>query len=429
MAIEKKELQVISEQIEQIGQEVTKNLEKAKKDINVNVDAQIKTAKEELGSNVQKATEQAELAIKKAEETDTLVTEAKNLAQQTQVKLDELDKKLSTSKIFQKEVEQKPFGEALKEALEEKTDDLNKFIAKEQNKLVIELKTVGDITTSNVTGGSLYGQLMRPGIIEAPKRKVHIRSLLPGGNIGPGNTFTYMRENGAGEGAIAPTAETGTKPQIDLDLIEATVNVETIAGWLRVTRKAMRNIPGFISFLQSRLPEKLLRVEDAQILYGDGNTPNLKGILHADNSVDSTSTATVLVEAIIDDISLLEDTYEREANGIVMRPADYYSFFKNKAEGSGEYDLPQGVSFVNGVLYILGIPVAPTTALTSGDYVVGDFRNGAQLLIQEGMRIEFFEQDSTNVRENKVTVRIEETVALPVYGGDYFIKGSVPAVS
>jgi HK97 family phage major capsid protein len=268
---------------------------------------------------------------------------------------------------------------------------------------------------------------MRPGIIEAPKRKVHVRSLLPGGNIGPGNSFTYMRENGDGEGAIAPTAETGTKPQIDVDLIEATVQVETIAGWLRVTRKAMNNIPGFISFLQSRLPEKLLRIEDYQIIYGDGNTPNLKGFLHADNSVDSTSTASVLVEAIIDDISLLEDTYERSATGIVMRPADYYSFFKNKAEGSGEYDLPQGVVFINGVLYILGIPVAPTTALTEGDYVVGDFQQGAQLLIQEGMRIEFFEQDSDNVTKNKVTVRIEESVALPVYGGDYFIKGAVPA--
>jgi HK97 family phage major capsid protein len=421
------EVKDIAKKIEGLGEQVEQHVKAAETAINKKTGEQIEGVKSALSGEIQKANEQAEIAIKKANETDTLVTEAKNLAQQTQVKLDELDKKLSTSRIFQKEVEQKSFNDGLKEAIEEKTDDLQKFIRKETKGFSLDLKTVGDITTANVTGGTLYGQLMRPGIIEAPKRKVHVRSLLPGGNIGPGNSFTYMRENGDGEGAIAPTAETGTKPQIDVDLIEATVQVETIAGWLRVTRKAMNNIPGFISFLQSRLPEKLLRIEDYQIIYGDGNTPNLKGILHADNSVDSTSTASVLVEAIIDDISLLEDTYERSATGIVMRPADYYSFFKNKAEGSGEYDLPQGVVFINGVLYILGIPVAPTTALTAGDYVVGDFQQGAQLLIQEGMRIEFFEQDSDNVTKNKVTVRIEESVALPVYGGDYFIKGAVPA--
>ncbi len=62
-----------------------------------------------------------------------------------------------------------------------------------------------------------------------------------------------------------------------------------------------------------------------------------------------------------------------------------------------------------------------------GKYIVGDWQNGAQLLIQEGMRIEFFEQDSTNVRENKITVRIEETIAFPVYGNTFFIVGNTTA--
>ena len=78
----------------------------------------------------------------------------------------------------------------------------------------------------------------------------------------------------------------------------------------------------------------------------------------------------------------------------------------------------------NGQLYISGVPVFATTALTAGDYIVGNFSQGAQFLTQEALRLEFFEQDGTNVRENKTTVRIEEVVALPVYGSDFFIKGS-----
>lgn len=336
--------------------------------------------------------------------------------------LDNLDIRLQrkAGNIDQK----KSFNDVLKSSIEEAEDDYNKFLRKETKSFAIELKAVGDMSTSNVSGGSRYGQVMQPGIIELPKRKVHLSQILKGGSVGPGNTYTFMRENGQGEGAIAPVAEGAMKPQLDLDLVEATVNIETIAGWLRVTRKAMNNIPGFISFLQSRLPEKFQRVLDNQILYGDGSTPNLKGILTSGNHVASTSSSGVVIERLIDDVALLEDTYEREATGILLRPATYYSFFKNKASGSGEYDLPQGVTFVNGQMYLFGIPVYATTALNATDYVVGDFDMGAQLLTQEAMRIEFFEQDGTNVRENKVTVRIEGNYALPVYGSDYFIKGS-----
>jgi hypothetical protein len=245
-----------------------------------------------------------------------------------------------------------------------------------------------------------------------------------------------MRENGAGEGSIAPTSETtaaaaattqatGLKPQFDLDLIESSVKFETIAGWMLMSKRAMNNIPGLLGFLQRRVPEKLMDVKMRRFFTVTGTSPNIKGILTSGNFVaGSAAGVTPLAEKIINDISLFEDTYKRIANGIVLRPADFWSFFKNKAAGSGEYDLPQGFVFVNGVLYAMGIPVAKTTALTTGDYVVGDFQNGAELLVQETMRLEFFEQDSTNVRTNQVTLRVEETIALPVYGSDFFVKGS-----
>jgi HK97 family phage major capsid protein len=319
--------------------------------------------------------------------------------------------------------------------MDKKHDDIKKFERKEIKKfsLDLNLKTVGAVSTANVTGGT-WGYQRKPGIIMNPNTKQHVRDLLNVQQAGPGTDLYFMYESGTGEGSIAAVAETtaaaapttqatGLKPQFDVDLAEAHVPFEIIAGWMLMSRKALNNIPGFLSFLQSRLPEKLMDVEDSYLLYGTGANNQVKGILTAPNYTASTSSSSVLVEKIIDDISLLEDTYKRTANGIAMRPADYYEFFKNKAGGSGEYDLPQGVVFVNGVLYILGIPVAKTTALTAGDYVVGDFQNGADLLVQESMRLEFFEQDSTNVRTNQITVRIEETIAFPVYGGNYFIKG------
>ena len=351
------------------------------------------------------------------------VTEVKEYAEKLQNHVDSLEMKLNGSTV--QNAEKKSFNDVLADAINENEDNYQKFLRKEKKSFAIELKAVGDMSTANVTGGSRYGQIFDSNIIQNPNRKVHMSQVLRGGSIGAGNTYTFMRENGNGEGAIAPAAEGALKSQFDLDLVEATVNVETIAGWLRVTRKAMNNIPGFVSFLQARLPEKFQRALDAQILYGDGTTPNLKGILTAGNFVASTAVASQkLIDKLIDDVATLEDTYERDATGILLRPVDYYGFFKNKAAGSGEYNLPEGVTFVNGQLYLFGIPVYASTAITAPDYVVGDFDMGAQLLTQEGMRIEFFEQDGTNVRENKVTVRIEGNYALPVYGPDFFIKGS-----
>jgi HK97 family phage major capsid protein len=294
-----------------------------------------------------------------------------------------------------------------------------------EKKFSMELKLVGDVSVSaNYTGGVRGLQALAPGIVQTPPRKVHIRQLVPNGTIGQGTEFVFMKENGEGEGAIAPTAETATKPQIDIDLVEASVKIETIAGWLRVTRKAMNNIPGFLSFLNARLPEKLLRVEDTQLLNGDGVSPNIKGIMQPGNHTLATSTSSFLGEQLIDGLAQLEDTYDRSATGILLRPVDYYSFFKHKATTSGEYDLPKNFTFDGGVLRISGVPVFMSTGMIADQYIIGDWQMGAQLLIQEGMRIEFFEQDGTNVRENKITVRIEETIAFPVYGSTFFVVGS-----
>jgi HK97 family phage major capsid protein len=402
-------------------------IEKNHKDTTQQI-ASVKTAaEEEIGK--------AKKEIKS--DFETRITEAKSTSQKALDVAEETQKQLATVKSFGSQPQAtKSFDQVIRAALEENEANLVKMINKEpgrQENWSIDLdlkgvstKAVGDVSIANYTGGTRGLTALRPGIITNNNRKVHVRDIMATGNIGPGTDYVFMKENGVGEGAIAPTAEGATKPQFDVDLIESSVKIETIAGWMRVTRKAMNNIQGFQSFLQMRLPQLMLGVEDAQILNGDGVSPNLKGIQTAGNFTAATSlAATIDIEQLILGIGQL-DNMNGNATAIVLSTADYYPLILNKAAGSGEYDLPDVITVdpATGILRILGVPVIHTTAQTTGTYLIGDFDQGAQLLFQENMRIEFFEQDGTNVRENKVTVRIEETVALPVYGATYFIKGT-----
>lgn len=395
--------------------EVTAQLTEIKSKLD-EVEGKVTTAKDDeiksLKSTIDKLTSDLEATVKGLEIVNARVKSVKQVAVKTPAS----------------------FQEQLATAMDEKHDEIQKFIRKESKRVEMEIKAVADVSTANVTGGTVYGAIYKPGIIENPNQINHIRTFIRPVAAGPGTDYYFMRENGAGEGAPAFVAEkkaasasnvgTGLKPQFDIDLVEASVPFQILAGYMVASRKSLNNIPAFQNFLNTRIPEKLLDVEDAGILYGTGTSPEIKGILVSGNYVASTSTATKLSEKIIDDIALLEDTYKRAAAGVWMRPVDYWSFWKEKATGgSEEYNLPGCVVWVGSQLYIGGVPVYKTTALNSGDYFVGAAM-GADLLVQESMRIEFFEQDGTNVRTNQVTIRVEETIALPVYGDDYFVLGS-----
>ena len=317
----------------------------------------------------------------------------------------------------------KSFGELLEESMVENTDAIEKFARKEIKSVSFQLKTVADMGFAGSFGSASQSvSNIRPGIITNPNRKVHIRDIVPQGQM-TGSTFYYVKENGAGEGTITTAAEGALKPQIDLDLIEASANAEYIAGWLRISKKMLGDVPGMASFLQMRLMEKLLNAEDNQLLNGDGVTPNISGITDTGNFTAYTGAAGRDIEELVNAISQLEDQQERYATGILLRPADYYRIALNKASGSGEYDLPGIVTLQNGVLNVAGVPTYATTAMTSDKFIVGDFRMGAMLLTREPAVVEFFYEDGTNVRENKVTVRVEERVAFPIFGGNYFIYG------
>lgn len=321
--------------------------------------------------------------------------------------------------------EGKQFHEAFAIAAKENADKLANMKKGETLRLDLKDMTFGNAFTT--AGASVT--YVKPGIIELPKRKLHIRELLPGGGMGNKSTFDFVKEITGSGSPIAPTAEGAQKPQFGLALQETSVRAQWIAGFMKMSVNLLDDVEGMTTFLQSRLPEKLLRVEDEQILDGNGVGSNLLGIQSVGNFTAAAAAVTNRAETLVNAISQLENL-DREANGILLNPADWYTLWLYKGSTSGDYTLPVNlVERVGGQMYIAGVPVFRSTAQRALDFLVGDWNMGANFITREPARVEFFREDGTNVQTNQITVRIEERVALPVYGNDYFIYGNFDAVS
>jgi HK97 family phage major capsid protein len=390
-------------------------------------------AQDLLNANKAQTLDEAKAIIANAINEATKAVDAKleDAVKSANVRIDEMDKALLEAKsennrikMEAKDKQPVSFNQAFSNAMDENTDNIEKFRRKEIKQFAMELKTVGDMSLSNITDLSAANVQMLPGILPAAPRKLHIRSLLPTGVMST-SAVHYLQETGS-EGSVNSWADnSGTKPQIDFDLTEEVAPSEFIAGYLRITRKALDDISAMRSYLQSRLLESYLDAEDNQLLNGNGISPNLGGLIT--NAEAYTGFRTIQVEKIIDSVAQIESN-NHSANGILLSPEQYYALLLNRST-TNEYTLPGlgTVTQLNGQMFISGIPVFRSTAMTDSKYLVGDWAKGAQLFVRENPIVRFFEEDGTNVRENKITVRVEGRVALPIYYTDAFVTGSLNA--
>lgn len=407
--------------LEQQLQELEKNLKTA---TTAEAKAAIELQKKDIEQKLADATKDVPELRKELDEAKATIKVMKDAADKNQKALDDL---IAAQDEPAKKVSTKTFNQGLAELIEANKDAIQ-AVCKKKVKTTgqLEMKAVGDMSFSaNASTLDVSITTLRPGIIERPRRRLHVRELLPGGTMN-NSTYTFLREKTTGEGNPATVAEGNWKEQLDIDLEEVDSPTQYIAGYLVASMKMLDDIPAFTSFLQNRLLEKLLRSEDVQILTGDGVNPNLSGITTSGNFTAPTTAATIDIEQIIMAISQLE-MMDRDANGVLVSPQDYYRMMTYKASSSGEYTAPLFglATAVNGQLYIAGVPVFRSTAIATDKFIVGDWLNGAALITREAPRVEIFYEDGYNVRRNQVTVRVEERVALPIYGSDYFIYGDL----
>lgn len=262
----------------------------------------------------------------------------------------------------------------------------------------IQLKAVGDMTiAANLTGA--IPNTYRSEIVPVPFEMVHFRSLV---TVTPSETDSYhFYRHSIGEGSIEfQNQELETKAQFDEDLTEVTVNLNYLAGWLRISRKMLRNFKGLQGYLSRWIPERYYERED---------TKAYQALISGATGLTDT-TGTDIVSQIIRTIGLQKKA-KYKVNGIVMDGAVWAKLLTYKASTSGEFTMPIGTITISpsGQLMILGIPVYTASWVGGDEVLIGDWTS-FEIVQSESLSLQFFEQDGTNVRENKITARIEASI-------------------
>jgi HK97 family phage major capsid protein len=375
--------------------------------ISKSIDAKIEKSNSDVVNNV----------VEKANEI--VKSEVSGMATKLNERLDAME--VANKKQFnsQKKV---TFKSALQEALDNGAVD---GIAKGNSRSAsFELKA--DMTVAADFTGEVIPADRVPGYKFDPTRPVHVRQLLATGST-QSDVVRYVKESGYSNGAAA-TAEGATLGQSDFDMTAADANVRKIGTYFRISEEMLADTPQLTSYLSARAPEKLLEVEDAQILSGDGTGANLSGIITdaADfdvsasgafyQSVESANEFDVIVAAL-NQLSLLNYS----ADCIMLNPTDFNKILLLK-DSTNKYLKDQ---VYNGLQpSFSGVKVIQNTAIAAGTFLIGNFGIGTQLWVRQGVNVEFFREDGTNVRDGFVTVRVSERVALTNYLPNAFVNGT-----
>lgn len=274
------------------------------------------------------------------------------------------------------------------------------------------------ITTADGSGGALVGTQRATADMIAPQRAPRMRDLLP---VQPtqSNAIDYVQETGFVSTA-RPVAETMLKPEASLTFDVMTEAIKTIATWLPASRQVLDDAAQLRAYIDNRLLYSLMMAEEQQILYGDGLSPNLQGILTHPGIQGYTWSSGEVGDTKIDAIRraiTLARIAEYPVNGIVLHPNDWEDIQLAKGD-DGHY------IWVNvndgGVMRLWAVPVVETTAIAEGEALVGSFNLGAMLWDREESNIRVGEPQDYFTR-NMVAILAEQRLALTIFRPEAFV--------
>ena len=313
-------------------------------------------------------------------------------------------------KLSVKEVEEpKSFKDALKSNLEGNLEGLKtlKNSSSANDNVKFNIKAVGDMSIAGNTTGQIPQALRIAGLNEIPSRTVRLLDIVSGGAISSNLVEWVYQANQ--EGTAGQTVEGAVKNQIDFDLIVGSQKVEKTTAFITVTDEMIDDVDFMQTAIQNELTKELLKAVEAQVYGGSGVSPQMNGIKTVATAfaggtfagiVDNANEVDVLTVAM-DQIMLAN---QDAPNYIFMNPSDVTALKMVKVSSTDKRYVER-LAMVAGDLSLDGTPIIPTTLVTAGEYLIGDFTKSF-VLNKQAIAIEIG-YNADNFVKNYKTIRAE----------------------
>jgi HK97 family phage major capsid protein len=287
-------------------------------------------------------------------------------------------------------------------------------------------KAVGNMSiTNNVTGEVPQAQRLS-GLNDIASRIVRFLDFLtPASATSNKITWVYKANR---DGATGQTSEGSAKNQIDFDLLVGTEDVVKTTNYIKVSDEMLDDVDFIESEIQNELRGELLRAVESGSYSGDGNGSNLNGVYNVATTfsagtlagtVDNANEVDVLVAAQ----NQIMIANQSMPNAIFMHPTDVTKLKLQKVSSSDKRYVER-LSMIGGSLSMDGISIVPTTLVSDGTFLMGDF-NKAYLFSKGGVQVEIG-MDGDDFTKNMRTIRAEWRGAVVVKNNDRtaFVKGT-----
>jgi HK97 family phage major capsid protein len=287
----------------------------------------------------------------------------------------------------------------------------------------LNTKAVGTMTLPVNIGSDWASKIagLSNTILTDPFRTIHLRDLMRTSVIEQNGVFKFAKKSG-GEGGVGIQTEGSSKAQVDYDFTISEVTPKTIAVFSKISKQMLSRLTWLQNFVSTQMVQDLQNFEDDQLLDFAG-TSDFSGLW--ENATTYVPSGSVVAgsnrwDKLANAIAQLRAA-RFAPSAILVNPIDQMELLINKESGAG-YSFPALIA--SGNLSVAGVPVIATDIIPANSFMVADLAKGAELLFEDNITTEFAYEDGDNFTKNLVTVRVEESVALPIYFGSAMRKGT-----
>lgn len=272
-------------------------------------------------------------------------------------------------------------------------------------------------------------------VYEGPRRRLTVADLFAQETT-TRSAVTYFVESPTVEGSPAFTAENGLKPGVTFgEPTPVTEAVKKLAAVYHETDELLDDLPWLATSINNRGIYMHGLVKENALLSGDGAGSNILGVLNR-KGIGSEARAADEVnaaDALFRGLTLVETASGFAADGIVINPADYQELRLAKDANSQYYGggFFSAGQYGNGQLMdkppLWGVRTVVTPAVPAGTALVGAFQLGGSVISRKGLTVEMANQNKDDFENDRITIRIEERLALAIRYPAAFAKVTLTA--